>query len=80
MGLSLMIATLIFALLLVKDFSVNDQDQQTIQGVCDIAAASPGLNRDIRAQVAAWCVGWERRVQDANKPEMPPTPSPTAPK
>lgn len=57
---------------LAKDFPVTDQDQQNIQGICDVAAAAPALNRDMRAQVSGWCVSWEKRVSDANKPADPP--------
>jgi hypothetical protein len=55
------------------DITVNDGDQKNIQTICDIAAQSGALNREQRAQVAAYCVGWEKRVVDANKPvEAPP--------
>jgi hypothetical protein len=50
-----------------KEFLINDQDQSNIQGICDVAAASPALNRDVRANVSAWCVAWEKRVTDAAK-------------
>lgn len=61
---------------LAKEFSVSDQDQAAIQTVCDMAAASPSLNRDVRAQVAAWCVSWEKRIAEANNPEPSPPPAP----
>ena len=64
---------------LAHDFSVNDQDQQNIQGICDAAASSPSLNRDLRANLAAWCVAWEKRVQDAAKPPPVAATAPPAP-
>jgi hypothetical protein len=68
--------TILLALLVsvafAKDFPVSDQDQQAIQSICDVAATSPNLPRDARANVASWCVQWEHRVQAANKPEVKP--------
>lgn len=52
-----------------KDFNVTDQDQLVVQQICDIAAMSPSPTREVRAQIGAWCVSWERRTQEANKPE-----------
>lgn len=54
------------------DLTINDQDQQNIQGICDTAAASPALTRELRANLAAWCVAWEKRVQEAAKPKDAP--------
>lgn len=62
------ILCLLSAFASAKEFTVSDQDQSNIQGICDVAAASPALNRDIRANVSAWCVAWEKRVTDAAKP------------
>ena len=47
------------------ELTVNEQDQQNLQAVCDIAARSMELNREGRANIAAYCVAWEKRVQDA---------------
>lgn len=54
---------------LAKDFTITDQDQANIQGLCDAAALSPSLTRQVRASVAAWCVEWQKRVEEAAKPE-----------
>jgi hypothetical protein len=55
-----------------KDFAVNDQDQSNIQNICDTASTAPSLTRNIRAAVAAWCVDWARRVDEAAKPQASP--------
>jgi hypothetical protein len=51
-----------------KDFPVSDRDQQAIQGICDIAAIAPTIGRDVRAQIAQWCVLWEQRMKEASAP------------
>lgn len=47
------------------EFLVNDQDQQNIMAICDAAALSPNLNREARANVASWCLAWQKRMSEA---------------
>lgn len=51
------------------DLPVTPQDQMVIQQICDIAAMSPNITRQVRSGIAGWCVQWETRVQDNNKPK-----------
>ena len=58
------------------ELTVSEQDQQNIQAVCDIAARSMELNREGRANISAYCVAWEKRVQDAKAPQTAAAPKP----
>lgn len=76
---SFLLLLLLTSSALAADFPVNDQDQANIQGICDTAAASPSLNRDMRAGIASWCVAWEKRVAEAAKPQDKPPARPQEP-
>jgi hypothetical protein len=49
------------------DLSIDDKQALAIENICDIAATNPNIAREVRAQLAAWCVQWQQRIQDAQK-------------
>lgn len=57
---------------------VSDDDQKNILAICDIAAQSPSvtISREMRAGIAGYCLGWQRRIDAGNVP--PPVTVPPA--
>jgi hypothetical protein len=54
-----------------KEFPVSDQDQVAILTVCDLAAQSPTVPRDMRANIAGFCLAWQRRIEAASAAPPP---------
>jgi hypothetical protein len=57
-----------------KEFPVNDQDQQAVLAICDVAAQNPTATtadqvRTMRAQISGWCVKWQDRMKEAEHPD-----------
>ena len=61
-----------------NELSIDDKQQGAIAQICDIAATNPNTTREVRAQLAAWCVAWQQRIQQAAEKAEKATPSPTA--
>ena len=62
--------TILILLLLIsaasaKDLNITDQEQTAIQQICDIASTNPNISRDIRANVAQFCVVWQKKMTEA---------------
>ena len=69
-------AFLIILLLLIspaaaKDLAVTDQEQINIQAICDVASTNPNISRDIRANISAFCVQWNKQMTEAQQPDQP---------
>lgn len=55
-----------------KEFTITDQDQANILFICDNAAKSVVVSRQERANIATFCVQWEKRMQEAQVPASAP--------
>lgn len=76
----LVIAALLFATsAFAKDINVNDQEQIALQTICDVASVSTNVGRDVRAQIANFCVAWEKRVAAAKEPAADANANPAKP-
>jgi hypothetical protein len=63
---ALLAATPAFA----HEFSVTDQEQVALQTICDIASVSTTVTREVRSQIAGFCVAWEKRVATAKAADV----------
>ena len=63
-----------------KELTITDQKQATIQAICDVASTNPGISREIRAQIAAFCVEWDREIKQAEAPAVVKADPPPEPK
>ena len=45
-----------------KELTVNDQEQNAIQQICDVASTNQNVTRDVRAGIAQFCVVWAKKI------------------
>lgn len=57
-----------------KELPLTEQEQSTVLALCDIAAQSPAISREMRANIAASCLVWQKKVEAANATPAPPAP------